>query len=257
MVSIRSLLFLFLTCTVIHSKPYLFELGLHSSHSPQEEQFYRSIMEELRYQLITLGNGNYYSSESSQKNNLNSTPKLFFNISFHQIALRKWRLTPIANFAFSHKELVFSTEGSGFIFSEGYQTKQLCTSIYAGLSPEFLRYRAPQKGDENTYFYALRPLGRFTQRFFKGDLDKVRFTTGQMGLEAQIGLLNSDSPHLRSHGIALTFHALYERFLLGERGLKTTYGYILHRQIEYPKHSFHVGASLSFILRRLKKEEQL
>lgn len=238
---------------------FLLEVNLNTSHSEKVEQFYHSVGQELRYfyNAAKLSNTfQTYYQRSYKRNNLSTSTQLAIYFSRRQIALNRWRLTPITTLAFSRKEIEFAVEEEMTIlfFHNGSVADQTITSFYAGISPEFSRF-GKQRSGKGTRYMALRPLGRLTRQYSHGHLNGAKFSTAQIGTEVQLGLTRTHSTHTGGRGVSFTMSALYERAILGDRHMKTVYGYIIDRTISYPKESLHLGIGLSFTYRRFRKGE--
>lgn len=257
MVSLKSVLIILLITVIATGDLYLLEVGLTNSYSPKVENFYHSVGKELRFFYYSATNDyniNYSNIESDRANNLRSTSELYVNFARRQIVLNTWRFTPLTSLTFSHKKIEFlkKKEITFLFFHSGSKTVQKLTALNAGFSPEFSRIGKSISSTGTTPYLAIRPLGRVSQRFYRGHLDDITFTTGQIGGEVQFGFSKSHVSTQKGGGLTLTIRALYERAILGDRHIKTVYGYIFEREISYPKESLHIGAGLSFTIRKFK-----
>lgn len=256
MASIKRAALILLLISAIIAKPTVVEIHATTSYSPPVKSYYTQLMKDLRFYFSD--GDEYYldkESESATGENIASTTNLGLNISPRQYSIGTWHLSPLLHFSFSHKRLKFQQSYIGLFESTYFYSYQRLTNIYAGLSPEFSYCGKQIVGSRFTPFVALRPQTRVVQRFHYGQLDEIAFTTGQIGVEAQVGLLRSVKQTTRYRGLALSVSALYERAVAGDRHMKTTYAYVLDRENHYPKHSWHVGMALAYTVRSFKKGE--
>lgn len=251
MARVVTVLLLLLGLTTIHAKVTVSEISATTLYSPQVADYYGSLMNNLRFLFYSdhypPGDGN---SESLFGSNVNTTTDLACNLSWWQWELGKWTITPLAHLSFSHKRMKYQQGYSGFLNVTYYYTYQRMTNLYAGISPEFSRPLRPIIRGGNTPFISLRPVARVVQHFSYGQLDSISFTTGQLGLESQIGFVGSPRDNTHSRGLALSLILLYERAVEGDRHIKTTYASVINKESHFPKHSWSIGMALSYSMRR-------
>lgn len=254
MVRIISLFSILLSLGCIQAERSHFEVSATTLYSPQIAEYYTSLMYNLRFLYYA---DSYppsdFNSESLFGSNIRSTTDLSCNYSWMQGKMGSWSFTPLLHISFSHKRLKFQRGINGFLNVTYYYTYQRLTNLYAGIAPEFSRPLTPIIKGGHTPYMALRPMARVVQHFSYGQLDSIRFTSGQIGVESQFGFVGSPRGEIYSRGLSLSLIVLYERAFHGNRHLNTTYASVIHKESHFPKSSWSIGMALSYSIRTFGK----